>query len=146
MSKQELFFRLLDWRKETAFPKGATPSMLSESLSCEGLVYEDMPSRFSATVTAFRHLRQDARLSVVRAWLGRPESTRKKPRKRLRKTKPVFAVCGYQVKKCASVKEARAWCEDRLGRCSYPSAFIVKGEVTVLEKVTEWPLKRTILK
>lgn len=148
MTKSEVrFSALIGWRERNHFPRGATVSDLADSFSCERLRDKDIPKSFRADVTAFRHLTQKARQAAVRAYYGRPDSMWKTPpRKRLRKKQAVYAVCGYQAKRCTSVKEADLWIEDRLSRTSYPSAFIVKGELIVIEKVTEWPLKRTVLK
>lgn len=143
MSKKATFAALIKWRWEDKFPKGWTAAQIANSFSCESLHDANVPAWLRSAVTAFRHLTQKVRTRTVQSYLDRPTDT--KPRKRLR-GKSIFAVCGYQAKRCESIKEANEWVEDRLGRTTYPSAFIVQGELTVIEKVTEWPLKRTVLK
>jgi hypothetical protein len=47
-----------------------TAERVTDSLSCEGIWREALPARYRAALTAFRHLRQDARLALVRRALA----------------------------------------------------------------------------
>jgi hypothetical protein len=130
MSKTK-FGPLLSWRLKTL--KGAQePAKLADSLSCENLPDIIVPANLRPLVTAFRHLRQDARVRAVRNEFNlfykpkNPAPAKEAP--------PIFAVCGYLSQKCSSMKEAREWLDDRLLRCTYPRGFIVDGRVTVVEK------------
>ena len=60
---------LFEWRC-TTLPPGVemTPEILVESLSGEGLARKDVPFMYDRVVTAFRHLRQDARLAAAKRW------------------------------------------------------------------------------
>lgn len=143
----ERFAALIEWRRSTAFPKGASPRAVADSLSCEGMPHEKTPKRWERDVIAFRHMTQNRRLAVVVAAFGF-KSTKKEPRKRVRDPEPdghIFAVCGYLSQKCSSMREAKEWLDDRLLRNTYPRGFIVDGRVTVVSKNFQG-LKRTVLK
>lgn len=60
---------VLRWR--VASVKNPTSHSLAESLSCEGLPYEEIPKQMQAGVTAFRHLRHDERERRCLAFLDR---------------------------------------------------------------------------
>jgi len=54
------------WRWTTLPGRSATPHEVADSLTVEGLPYEEIPPRFRAAVTKFRHLRRDARVAACR--------------------------------------------------------------------------------
>jgi hypothetical protein len=60
---------VLAWRSRG---RGAllTPEALAESMTCENLPYEHIPDAMCAAVTAFRHLRSDARIAACRSFLA----------------------------------------------------------------------------
>ncbi len=64
------FDTLFEWRSKM-LPAPLTPEILAESMTVEALAHEATPEEFMATVTAFRHLRQDARVAAARRWLSR---------------------------------------------------------------------------
>ena len=66
MSKHDA---LLTWRIGTLNPRPASARALADSLACEGLPY--IPDHLRAAVTAFRHLRRDARERAANAVLER---------------------------------------------------------------------------
>ena len=63
--------RLLRWRtRGQGHPAGLSAQKIVDSLSVEGLPYEQIPDDLYEAVVQFRHLRQDARLAKVQRWLG----------------------------------------------------------------------------
>lgn len=65
MSKHD---KLLRWRA-SMFREQLTPDMLARSLTCESMPHEATPVPMRDAVTAFRHLRSDARVAVCRRFL-----------------------------------------------------------------------------
>lgn len=63
MQKQSRWAKLFSWRQITLGRE-----VQASDLSCESLAYEDTPESMDDLVTAFRHLRTDARESAVRGY------------------------------------------------------------------------------
>lgn len=61
---RRLVWALLKWRWRFTNPRGWTAPRLADSLTVEGLPYEQTPLSMGAHVCAFRKLRHDQRLKV----------------------------------------------------------------------------------
>lgn len=126
MSNAEKIADLIRWRIASLKGKPSAHKIVG-SLSCEGLPDANTPDALRDGVRAFRKLRADRRLAVVRTAMaeGHPSPNKKS----------FIAVCGFVSEKFDNREDACEWVNDRLTRHPYPRGFVVSGDVLVVTGV-----------
>lgn len=135
MATTNRFAPLIGWRKRM-LPLGVLPVELVDLLSVEGVEKQgvQVPQRLRKDLTAFRKLRQDARLAAIRS-LHADVPKKAKPPKEPKEGSTIIAVYGYVSQRFDSAKDAEEWLRDRIGRGTVPRGFLVQGKVKTIEKI-----------